>query len=80
MFSDYGTQTSLEVTFNEFYDLERLVKKVERMSYKGYRTRIDLAFEIADKKLFTQQGGMRIVLQESYRIIRSERIVNVYYS
>ena len=57
VFSDFGLQTSLELNFNEFFDLESLAKKVERLTYKGYRTRIDLAFEIADKQLFTERGG-----------------------
>jgi len=57
IFSDYGSQTSLELKFNDEYDLERISRRIERLPYKGYRTRIDLAFSIADKDLFSSAGG-----------------------
>ncbi|XP_066928452.1 uncharacterized protein [Clytia hemisphaerica] len=59
IFSDFGTQTSLELKFNEVFDLEEIARRVERLPYKGYRTRIDLAFDIANYQLFTPRGGDR---------------------
>jgi len=62
IFSDAGDDTSLELKFNDEYDLERLVRRIERLPYKGHRTRIDLAFNIANRDLFSPSGGNYIVI------------------
>ena len=57
IFSDAGEFSSVRLNFNEVFDLEEMAKTIERLPYKGFRTRIDLAFKLANEKLFTNTGG-----------------------
>ena len=61
IFSDAGEFSSLRLRFDEIFDLEAMVRRIERMPYKGYRTRIDLALQIADKDLFSAKGGKTFI-------------------
>ena len=58
MFSDGA---NLELKFNEEYNLEKLVTRMERLPYEGGRTRIDLALNITNTKLFQPSGGIAYV-------------------
>jgi len=74
IFSDAKQFSSVRLKFNEIYDLEEIARKVERLPYKGYRTRIDLAFQLANEELFVQKGG--IVLSSVYAV-RKRRCLDV---
>lgn len=47
------------ITFNDFLTLDRFKKKVSRLTYMSQRTRIDLALDMAAKKVFTKEGNVR---------------------
>ena len=58
VFSDIRPYSQLEIKFDQYYDLKPFLEHVERLPFYAYRTRIDLAFEIADKELFSKAGGL----------------------
>ena len=62
VFSDFGRYSNLEIKFDKYYNLKPFLEHVERLPFYGYRTRIDLAFEIADKQLFSKAGGTFIYI------------------
>lgn len=57
VFSDAGRYTRLAFDFNAYYNLTKLARFVETLPFYGYRTRIDLALEVANKELFTEKAG-----------------------
>ena len=59
VFSDYGKYTKMEFDFNKYYNLSEFARHVEKLPFPGYRTRIDLAFDIADQELFTKEAGQQ---------------------
>ena len=48
----------MQLKFNEVFDLEEMARRIERLPFKGFRTRIDLAFQLANENLFTKESGM----------------------
>lgn len=57
MFSDAGAYTNLAFDFDTYYNLSEFARSVENLPFPGYRTRIDLAFDLADSVLFTKEAG-----------------------
>ena len=75
IFSDAGEYSSLRLKFNEVFDLETMVRRIERMPYKGYRTRIDLALQLADKNLFSEDGGTQFYISVICKVIKKILII-----
>ena len=57
VFSDHLPYTKLEIKFDQYYNLKPFLEHIERLPFYAYRTRIDLAFQIAEKELFSKSGG-----------------------
>lgn len=58
-FSDHTKYTKLQIPLNKYYTTREFVNAVGELEYFGYRTRIDLAFDIAQNELFTLKNGAR---------------------
>ena len=62
IFSDktYGTNayTKMTIKLNDFYNTTSFNDAVGKSPYFGFKTRMDLAFKVAEEELFTLAGGM----------------------
>ncbi|XP_066928415.1 uncharacterized protein [Clytia hemisphaerica] len=59
IYSDFGRFSTASIKFTDHFSTPSFLKSVEKVEHFGFRTRIDLAFLVAQDQLFTVKGGMR---------------------
>ena len=71
----YGSEAKLEIKLNDFSDIESFKAALdEKIKYKGASlTRIDLALDMANKELFTEENGDRPNVQNYLVLITDGR-------
>lgn len=55
----YSESVELAVDFNDFLSLDEFKQKVSGLAFMRQRTRMDLALDMANTKVFTEKGNMR---------------------
>ena len=55
----YGSEATIEINLNDHTDLDSFTEAVRKIKYRGGRTRIDLALQLASSIVFTPSGGAR---------------------
>ena len=58
IYSDFGSYSMDAIRFDDHYSTPEFLRAVEAVEHFGFRTRIDLAFQRAETKLFVKEGGM----------------------
>lgn len=55
----YGSEATIEINLNDHTDLDSFTEAVRKIKYRGGRTRIDLALQLASSIVFTPSSGAR---------------------